>query len=115
MRRPPKVTARTTPTPDSDSNRTLTCLKCGREYPDFMTFCPYCYDDQEADLETILDPTAMLNLMERDREAQRDSWLVEQYESQAYARAVMHEDSMGRGWVTHRSAAVEQTEQSAAA
>lgn len=104
------------PNTDSDSNRTQTCPNCGQEYPAYMTFCPYCLDDPGADLETILDPTALLNLIARDRDAQHDSWLVEQYEAQRYARAVMREDGIERGWgVTHRSAATaEQIEQSAA-
>lgn len=101
--------------PDSDSNRTQTCPNCGQEYPAEMPFCPFCLDDPGADLETLLDPTAMLNLMERDREAQHDSWLVKQYEAEQYARAVMHEDGIERGWLTHRSAAAaERAEQSAA-
>lgn len=112
------MTAQTRPT-ESDSNRTqITCPKCGQDYPDYMTFCPFCLDDPGADLETLLDTTRLDALIAKGREAERDAWLIEQYESQAYARAVMHEDGIERGFVyqkTARAAAAQPVQATAAA
>lgn len=97
--------------PDSDSDR-VTCSDCGKEYPVYLPYCPYCFGDPgagggaealSAELAEILDPSALIDLVTRGHENARDEALIAEWEAMSDARALMRETAYEQEfeqWVT---------------